>query len=60
MKIENYIFTQEEIELLRKYRDEQSDARLQRRFLALLMIAEGLGTEMVKKLLGISPKTIER
>lgn len=60
MKIEGYTFSKSEIELLEKYRDEQSDARLQRRFLTLLMLARDLSIEMVQKLYGISHKTIQR
>ena len=60
MKVENHKFSKSEIELLQKYRDAQFDARLQRRFLTLLMLASGLSLDMVQKLYGISYKTIQR
>ena len=42
MDVSNYKFSDQEIELLNQYRDNQDDARLKARFIALLMLAEGI------------------
>lgn len=59
MKLEEYQFTAEEIEILQTYRDNQPDFRLKQRFLALLMVAEG-GIDFVKPILGVSRKSLQR
>ena len=41
MDVSNYKFNDEEIVLLKKFRDLQQDARLRIRFIALLMLALG-------------------
>ena len=60
MKLETYQFSEQEITLLKGYRDKQEDVRLQRRFLALLLIAEKVSLDVVKKVFDISDKTLER
>lgn len=60
MKVEEYQFSSEEIVKLKKYRDEQPDARLQRRFLSLIMLAEGVNIEFVMKVFDISHRTLQR
>ena len=42
MDVSNYKFSDQEIELLNQYRDNQDDARLKARFIALLMLAVGI------------------
>ena len=60
MKLVAYQFSEDEIPILKIYRDTQPDARLQRRILALLMVAEGAKIEFVQSVLGISEKTLQR
>ena len=60
MKVEEYQFSSEEIVKLKKYRDEQPDACLQRRFLSLIMLAEGVNIEFVMKVFDISHRTLQR
>ena len=52
-------FSDEKIELLNQYRDNQDDARLKARFIALLMLAEGVEIHKVASIIGKSIKTIE-
>jgi len=59
MDVSNYKFSDQEIELLNQYRDNQDDARLQARFIALLMLAEGIEINKVASIIGKSIKTIE-
>ena len=59
MDVSNYKFSDQEIELLNQYRDNQDDARLKARFIALLMLAEGIEINKVASILGKSTKTIE-
>ena len=42
MNVSDYQFSDEEIVRFHKYRDNQDDARLKVRFIALLMLAEGI------------------
>ena len=42
MDVSNYQFSDEEIARFHQYRDNQDDARLKARFIALLMLAEGI------------------
>jgi transposase len=60
MQIENYSFKPEEIQRLEFYRDQQTDGRLQKRFIALLMIAEGISLQKTKRILGIAESTIRQ
>ncbi len=59
MDVSNYKFSDKEIELLNHYRDNQDDARLKARFIALLMLAEGIEINKVASIIGKSIKTIE-
>ena len=59
MDVSNYKFSDQEIELLNQYRDNQDDARLKARFIALLMLAEGIEVSKVASIIGKSIKTIE-
>lgn len=59
MDVSNYKFSDEEIEHLNQYRDNQDDARLKARFIALLMLAEGIEINKVAAIIGKSIKTIE-
>ena len=59
MDIANYQFQSNEIQALETYRDEQQDSRLKVRFIALLMLAQGISTEIVAFSIGKSVKTIE-
>ena len=57
--VSNYKFSDQQIEHLNRYRDNQDDARLQARFIALLMLAEGIEINKVASIIGKSIKTIE-
>ena len=59
MDVSNYKFSDEEIERLNQYRDNQNDVRLKARFIALLMLAEGIEINKVASIIGKSIKTIE-
>jgi transposase len=59
MDVSNYKISDEETELLNQYRDNQDDARLQARFIALLMLTEGIEINKVASIIGKSIKTIE-
>ena len=52
-------FTADEIEILKKYRDKQSNARLKLRFVALLFIALKTDVTVIASGLGISEFTTE-
>lgn len=55
-----YQFSDEEIETIQTYRDNQPDGRLKSRFIALLLIARGDNPLEAAKIVGKSPATIER
>lgn len=59
MDITDYKFQNDEIQSLKSYRDEQMDVRLKVRFIALLMLAQGISIEIVASSIGKSVKTIE-
>jgi transposase len=59
MDVSNYKFSDDEIQLLKIFRDNQEDSRLKLRFLSLLMLAEGLVLDKVASIIGKSEKTIE-
>ena len=59
MDVSKYQFSNEEIERLQLYRDNQGDARLIVRFIALLMLAKGNETKDVASVIGKSIRTIE-
>lgn len=54
MNLESYEFSASEIEQLNAYRDAQSDHRLQKRFLALLMLSKKIKVHEITDILGIS------
>mgnify|MGYP001553686613 CR=1 FL=1 len=58
MDVLKYQFTPEEIMTLNEYRDTQTDLRLKVRFIALLMLAEGINDGKVASILGKSLKSI--
>ena len=57
--IAHYIFTPEDRQQLREYRDRQRDGRLKLRFVALLMLAEEVAIETVACIVGKCVNTIE-
>ena len=59
MDVSNYQFSDEEIARLHQYRDNQDDAPLKARLIALLMLAEGIEINKVASIIGKSIKTIE-
>jgi transposase len=59
MRITEYVFSDNEIELLSEYRDNQKDSRLQLRFIALLLLAKGSDVSFVSSIIGKNIKTIE-
>lgn len=58
MNVSEYQFSDDEIIQLNEYRDSQPDARLKARFIALLMLAEGVEPHKVSSILGYSLKSI--
>ena len=54
-----YVFSEQEIANLMKYRDKQSDGRLKLRLIALLMLNKGFEYAQFSLLIGKSEKTIE-
>jgi transposase len=59
MDVSSYQFSDQEIEQLNQYRDNQDDVRLKVRFISLLMLAEGIEINKVASIIGKSIKTIE-
>lgn len=59
MDISKYKFNEDEIAKLHTHRDNQPDVRLKIRFIALLMIAEGVDLKTIASVIGKSIKTIE-
>ena len=59
MDVSNYQFSDEEIARFHQYRDNQDNARLKARFIALLLLAEGIEIHKVASVIGKSIKTIE-
>jgi transposase len=55
----NYSFSSEEVESLKEYRDPQQDVRLKMRFIALLMLSQGIDIQTVAFSIGKSLKSIE-
>ena len=60
MDASKYQFDHDKIATLHYYRDNQFDARLKVRFIALLMLAEGLELEKIASIIGKSSKAIEK
>lgn len=58
MNLESYEFFVSEIEQLSVYRDAQTDHRLQKRFLALLMLSKKIQVHEITEILGISPYSL--
>ena len=59
MDVSSYHFSEEEVHRLEHYRDEQQDARLKMRFIALLMLAKGIDLRDIAAIAGVAMKTIE-
>ncbi len=59
MDVSKYQFGKDEIEKLRIFRDNQNNPRLKLRFVALLILAEGLESQKVASIMRKSEKTIE-
>jgi transposase len=57
--IVDYKFSEKEIEELQLRRDNQPDARLKSRFIALLMLANGIDPKTISSIIGKSVKSIE-
>ena len=59
MDVSEYQFDDDEIAKLNDRRDNQPDVRLKVRFIALLMLAEGVELKSIASIIGKSIKTIE-
>ena len=59
MDVASYRFQSDEIQFLKRYRDQQQDVRLKIRFIALLMLAQGIKVDTIGFLVGKSVKNIE-
>ena len=59
MNVSDYQFDDDEIAKLNDHRDNQPDVRLKVRFIALLMLAEGIELKSIASIIGKSIKTIE-
>ena len=59
MDVSDYKFSENEILNLQQYRDNQPDVRLKVRFMALLLLGQGLEYKGVASVIGKSTKTIE-
>jgi transposase len=59
MDVSEYKFNDNEIQRLHEHRDNQPDARLRVRFIAMLMLAEGVDLQIIASVIGKSVKTIE-
>jgi len=59
MDVSKYQFYDDEIATLHNHRDNQPDVRLKVRFIAFLMLAEGVELETIASIIGKSIKTIE-
>ena len=59
MKTKEFIFNDNEINLLNEYRDHQDDSRLQLRFIAMLLLAKKSDISFVSSIIGKSERTIE-
>ena len=59
MDVSEYQFSDDEITQLNEYRDLQPDVRLKVRFIAILMLAEGVEPYKIASILGKSLKTIQ-
>jgi transposase len=59
MDVSEYKFDDDEIQRLHEHRDNQPDVRLRVRFIAMLMLAEGVDLKIIASVIGKSVKTIE-
>jgi transposase len=59
MDLSNYHFDDEEIAQLHQHRDNQPDIRLKVRFIALLLLSEGVELKTIASTIGKNIKTIE-
>jgi transposase len=59
MDVSEYKFDNDEIQRLHERRDNQPDVRLRVRFIAMLMLAEGIELKTIASIIGKSIKTIE-
>ena len=59
MDVSNYQFSDEEIERLQQYRDNQNNVRLNARFIALLMLAKGNEIKDAASVIGKSIGTVD-
>jgi len=59
MDVSEYQFDEEEILKLHDRRDNQPDVRLKVRFIAMLMLAEGIELKSIASIIGKSIRTIE-
>ncbi len=59
MDVSEYKFDDNEIQRLHEHRDNQPDVRLRVRFIAMLMLAEGIELKTIASVIGKSIKTIE-
>lgn len=57
MDVSKYQFEDDEIAKLHDHRDHQPDVRLKVRFIALLMLANGVELETIASIIGKSVKT---
>ena len=58
MDVSEYNFDDDEIQRLHEYRDNQLDIRLRVRFIAMLMLSEGIEIKTIASVIGKSVKTI--
>ena len=59
MDVSEYKFDDDEIKRLHEHRDNQTDIRLRVRFIAMLMLAEGIELKTIASVIGKTVKTIE-
>ena len=59
MDVSEYRFSKHEIEQLQIFRDNQDDVRLKLRFVALLILSQGIELQKDASIVGKSEKTIE-
>ncbi len=55
----DYKFSENEINQLIEYRDQQEDYCLKRRFIVFILIAEGVSLDTICKTFKVSPKTVD-
>ena len=59
MDVSEYRFSEHEIEQLQIFRDNQDDVRLKLRFVALLILSQGIALQKAASIVGKSEKTIQ-